>query len=85
MTAQSKLRWMLLVGANVLCWCVLSFYQSTDAAQEDNLPFANAVQQRMDMIAQLKEINAELKSQHALLRSGSLKVHLSEEKKEKKR
>ena len=89
MARQNSTRWMLLVMANVLAWCVLSFYQRTDAApQADNQPFANAVQQRMDMIAQLKEISAELKAQNVLLRSGSLKVVISDSKheiKDKKR
>jgi len=73
-------RWTLLIGANVLCWCVLSFYQATDAApRTTNQPFANSVEQRAEMVAQLKEINAQLKAQTAILQSGSLKVIVVEQ------
>lgn len=72
---DSSKRWTLLIGANVLCWCVLSFYQASDAApRSTNQPFANSIEQRLEMVAQLKEINAQLKAQTAILQSGSLKV-----------
>ena len=68
--------WALLIAANALCYCVLSFYQTTAAAppKGNPPPFANAVQQRMEMIGHLKEIKELLKEQNALLRSGNLKV-----------
>lgn len=82
MARANQGRWLLLGVVNVLFWCVLSFYQTgTAAPQDDNLPFANSVQQRIDMVTQLKEINAELKAQNALLRSGTLKVIVTQEKK----
>ncbi len=72
--------WTLLIAANVLCYCVLSFYQRTDAAgpRQNPPPFANSVQQRMEMIGELREIKDLLKQQNALFRSGNLKVVLSE-------
>jgi hypothetical protein len=71
--------WLLLIAANVLFYGVLSFYQTTQAAPpKPTPPFANAVEQRIEMINQLREINARLKEQNELLRSGKLKVVLSE-------
>lgn len=66
---------MVLIGAITLGWGVLSFYRTTDAgAQAPVEPFANAVAQRSEMIACLKEIRDLLKEQNALLKSGSLQV-----------
>lgn len=74
--------WFLLIAANVLFCCVLSFYRTSEAAPKAApAPFANSVQQRMEMIAQLKEIKDLLKEQNALLRSGNLKVVVTEPKK----
>ena len=67
--------WALLIVANVLFCCVLGFYRATDAAApKPQPPFANAVEQRMEMITELKEIKKLLKEQNALLRSGEVKV-----------
>ena len=68
--------WALLLVANVLCYCVLSFYQTTDAQQRTGgePPFANSIEQRNEMVAQLREIKELLKEQNALLRSGNLRV-----------
>jgi len=65
-------RWMLLVGVNMLAWCVLSFHQTSNAAPGE--PFANAVSQRAEMIAELKEIKTLLKEQNTLLRTGKIRV-----------
>ena len=76
--------WTLLIAANVLCYCVLSFYQTTDAAQRKvspSPPFANSVEQRAVMIKTLGDIKELLKEQNALLRSGKLKVVVSEPEK----
>lgn len=68
-------RWWWLVGANVLAWCVLGFYQGSYAApQNGQPPFANPIDQRNAMIHELQAINAALKEQLALLKSGKLKV-----------
>lgn len=75
MVRATSARWVILVAANVLGWCMLCLHQSTDAAPaKESGPFANSVEQRFEMIQQLREINAQLKEQNALLRSGSLKV-----------
>ena len=59
----------LLIAAAVLCCCVLSFYGDTDAAPPPaKAPFANAVDQRFQMINELKEIRALLKEQNVLLK-----------------
>lgn len=75
--------WALLIAANVLGYCVLGFYQRTDAAaaKGNPPPFANAVQQRMEMIGHLRDIKDLLKEQNGLLRSGNLTVVLREPKK----
>jgi hypothetical protein len=66
---MSKLRWSLFVAANVVVWCVLSFYQASSAAPgAGQLPFANSVDQRQQVIRELQEIKALLKEQNALLR-----------------
>jgi len=75
-----------LVAVNGLGWCVLSFQQASVAqtnpgANPDNLPFANSIVQRQEMISHLKEIQAELKSTNALLRSGQVRVIVSVERK----
>ncbi len=76
-----RIGWTLLVGANVVLWLVLSFYQMSDAAPaQPPMPFASG-EQRSEMVNQLKEINAQLKELNALLRSGELKVIVRPEEK----
>ena len=73
--------WALLIAANVLCYCMLSFYQTTAVAQRpapSKPPFANSVQQRSEMVGLLREIKQCLQEQNALLRSGKLKVVVSQ-------
>ena len=68
-------RWGLLVAGIVLICCVLSFYRTTNAQPpQAREPFANSVEQRMDMLKALNEIRDQLKEQNALLRSGDVKV-----------
>jgi hypothetical protein len=75
MNTNTSCRWTMLITANALAWCMLCFHQSgTAAPPAATPPFANAVEQRFDMIDQLKQINAQLKEQNALLRSGGLRV-----------
>ncbi len=83
MNRGNNLRWGVLIAGNALAWCVLSFLQASPAASTEgaNEPFANSVQQRIDTIAQLKEISARLKEQNDLLRSGEVKVMIVEPKK----
>jgi hypothetical protein len=81
MLRQTNTRWALLLTANVLFICVLSFYRVSDADPPvTNLPFANSVEQRIEMINQLKELNAQIKEQNALLRSGTLHVVVADPK-----
>lgn len=71
-------RWMwgLLLAANALFLCVLGFYQTTSAQTQNpaQQPFANSLQQRLDMVEAQKETNRLLQEQNDLLRSGQLKV-----------
>ena len=79
MSRTSNVRWAVLVGFNVLMWCVLSFQQASNAAPKaDKQPFANAVAQREETIAELKAIREELQTQTALFQSGKLKVTLAD-------
>jgi hypothetical protein len=57
-------------------WGVLSFYGTTRAANPSNpkLPFANSIEQRGEIVRELRELNGLLREQNALLRSGKLKV-----------
>jgi hypothetical protein len=68
-------RWGLLVAGIALICCMLSFYRTTNAQPpQAKEPFANSVEQRMDMIKVLNEIRDQLREQNALLRSGEVKV-----------
>lgn len=80
MLQKINARWALLLGANVLVWCMLGFYGTIGAApQGPQMPFANSVEQRADMVKELQEIKALLKEQNTLLR-GRLQVIVIEEK-----
>jgi hypothetical protein len=77
-----RVGWTLLIAANVLFLCVLSFYRTTAAAPpKAQQPFANAVEQRMEMIKELQQIRALLKEQNALLRSGTVRVVITDPQK----
>jgi len=76
MTGQK--RWFALLGLNALAMVGMIAWQSQAQAPAANMPFANAVAQREQMIQLLKESNQLLKEQNALLRSGKLKVELTE-------
>ena len=77
-----KAKFALLTVAIVLSCCVLSFYQTTNAqSTQANQPFANSVEQRMEMTKTLTEIRDLLKEQNALLRSGEVKVIVVQPKK----
>ena len=76
---MSKLRWSLLIAANVVTWCVLSLYQASSAAPgAGQAPFANSVAQRQQMIRELQEIKTLLKEQNALLRPQTSKQQNNE-------
>jgi len=71
--------WVALIAVNALFYCVLSFYRTSEGAPKPPVqPFANSVQQRIDMITELREIKELLKEQNALLRSGELTVIVAE-------
>ncbi|MGE0758500.1 MAG: hypothetical protein AB7O38_15845 [Pirellulaceae bacterium] len=62
--------WVVLTFANLLAWCVLSFHQHLGAAPQDvRMPFDNAIQQRAEMIRELREIKGVLAEQNTLLRT----------------
>ena len=72
MKAALSSRWMWLLFANAAVWGVLGFYRTLGAApQAGQPPFANPVEQRAEMIRELREIKDLLKEQNALLRSGA--------------
>jgi hypothetical protein len=60
---------LALVGAVATAVSVLGFYSTTGAApQAGQLPFANSVEQRLEIATELREIKELLKEQNALLR-----------------
>ena len=62
----------LFLAAAALILCVLSFYDPTNAAQPGpKQPFSNAVEQRANMLRELREIRALLKEQNELLRAAA--------------
>ena len=71
MSRSLMLRWSLLVTGNVAVLCMLGFYSTGGAApQAGQPPFANSVEQRGEMIQELREIKELLKEQNSLLRGG---------------
>jgi hypothetical protein len=84
METRKLLHFGLLTITAAIVLCVLGLYRPSAAADPEtsqpNPPFANSVQQRAEMIEQLKAVVAELKEQNALLRSGKLKVLVSIDK-----
>ena len=76
MNAVLVSRWTWLVIANAALWGVLGFYRTLGAApQAGQPPFANPVEQRADMVRELREIKELLKEQNALLKSGGGKAN----------
>jgi hypothetical protein len=74
MKLNSYWRYPLLICLNVLVLLVLGFYSIGGAApQAGQPPFANPVDQRADMVRELREIKDLLKEQNALLRGGAAK------------
>lgn len=63
-------RWMWLVLANVLAWGVMSAYQYGWAQNPrgPQLPFANSVEQRGDLVREGREIKELLKETNEILR-----------------
>ena len=72
----TRLGWVLVAAANVVLLTVLGLNQGPAAAQPpaSDLPFANAVEQRIEMIRELQAIRRLLEEQNDLLRSGEAKV-----------
>ncbi len=67
--------WQYLLAGNLLAWGMLGLLQTSSGVdREPAQPFANAEEQRMQIIELLQETNALLKEQNALLRSGKLQV-----------
>jgi hypothetical protein len=61
MTIKVDLRYVLLVAANVVFWCMLSLQQSRAAGGMTASNGPSPTQQRAEIIAQLREIKAEVK------------------------
>ena len=64
--------WSALVISGGVGLCVLGFYSIGGAApQGGQPPFANSVDQRNEMVRELREIKELLKEQNALLRASA--------------
>ena len=75
MSRLQVLRWPLLAAVNAAVLGMLGFYSTGGAApQAGQPPFANSVEQRAEMVRELREIKELLKEQNALLRGGADKV-----------
>jgi hypothetical protein len=71
--------WSVLLLLNVLVISVLGLYRTTVAGSPGGAPpFANTTESRLEMIQELKEIRVLLKEQNELLRSGQVKVIVTE-------
>jgi hypothetical protein len=79
MTSVWTSKWTWLVIGNAALLSVLGFYRTLGAApQAGQPPFANPVEQRSDMVRELREIKELLKEQNALLKgSGGAKTNAS--------
>ncbi len=83
--SKHSLRWTVLIVANVAVVCVLGLMGSTSAQNvPPQGPFINAVEQQLEIVNQLKALNAQIKEQNTLLRSGALQV-IVVDKNDKKR
>jgi len=71
---KQSLRTAAFLTLNIAAVCVLGFYSTTAAAPQGQPPFIDPVEQRGEMIQQLREIKDLLKEQNALLRSGATKA-----------
>ena len=85
MARNRKSGWMVLVIVNVLFGCVLVFQQSgqgqpTNPGPPRGVvdPFAALLNQQAEALAEFRQINALLKEQNALLRSGKLTVQVEQ-------
>jgi hypothetical protein len=73
MSQDTRLRWLLLVAANVAVWCVLSLQQSHGANNQLTVAGgSSATQQRAEIIAQLKEIKTGINILVQYRRNGAL-------------
>jgi hypothetical protein len=72
----SRFHWpSALVGAAIAgMLCMLGFPEPEATAQSGPAAFANAIEQRQEMIRLLRDQNALAKEQLDLLRSGKLRV-----------
>ncbi len=70
---RNYLRAWWLVGFSVAAGTLLWLHGANAAPQAGQLPFRNPVEQREEMIRELREIKLLLKEQNALLRTWSAK------------
>lgn len=71
--------WGLVLVLNVLAFCMLGFYQrAAGGSPGGTLPFANTTETQLEVVQELKAIKELLKEQSALLRSGEVKVIITE-------
>jgi hypothetical protein len=71
-------RWTWLIAGNAAALGVLGFYSTLGAAPPAGQPpFANPVDQRFEMVRELREIKELLKEQNSLLRGGADKTDVN--------
>jgi hypothetical protein len=59
---------MGLAALNLAAWGVLGFYRGAGAAPPAKMPFANSIEQRNEIVQELREIKELIREQNALLR-----------------
>ena len=70
MLRSGTYRSILLAGAIAVAASVLGFYSTTGAAPPGGQPpFANSVEQRLEIVTELREIKELLREQNSLLRA----------------
>ncbi len=75
---MSQTRWWLLAVAVIAIQITLSVYQPGIAQNTPKPTLANAPEDRQTIIANLEEIKNLLKQQNELLKSGDVKVIVTE-------
>ena len=74
----SRLGWTLLVLLNLTLVSMLGFFDRAALPRAEgqipSAPFVNAAEVQLEVVQQLKTLNALVKEQNALLRSGQLRV-----------
>ena len=62
-------RWAAIVVMNLAAWGVLGLYRDSGAAPPAKMPFANSIEQRLEIVQELREIKELIREQNSLLKA----------------